>query len=215
MDRDYYEDVEEVLAELNSSFNGISEELATELRMRYGLNIYDKREPYFPYVSVIMLILLVFMPVTSWVLLLRMLFIGAAIFIEEWNLAQQYDVSVPDAAAVLRDGIEKHVITEQLVPGDIILLKPGVKIFADCRIVECEDLYIDESEITGHDMVRKQKETIHENEYPLVPEDQINMVFLGSTVISGKGKAVVCQTGMFTELGFKNMVLKGKNLKNT
>lgn len=203
MDRDYYEDIEEVLAELNSSLNGITDELAEEIRKYYGFNLYNREKRLFPYLSVFMLIFLsVFFPSKEEALLLRMLFMGTAMFLEELNRIQGYTIFIPDAAAVLRNGKIRWIASYYLVPGDVIELEPGMKVPADCRIIKCRDLRMDESVLTGKTNVKKQKETIPESEEPLPIDEQTNMVFLGSTVLSGSGRAVVCQTGIYTTLGF-------------
>lgn len=100
---------------------------------------------------------------------------------------------------VVRDGKTIEIPTSQIVPGDILILKSGVKISADARILESYGLKADESQLTGESMgVLKTSNPIEED---AGLNDQINMVHMGSVILGGKGKAIVISTGMNTELG--------------
>jgi len=95
--------------------------------------------------------------------------------------------------------IEMRVKAEKIVPGDIILLDAGDKVPADARIFEAINLEIDESMLTGESTpVRKTIEPLDKN---LLVADRKNMVFSGTIVTQGRGKAVVVATGMKTEIG--------------
>ncbi|MCL1935074.1 MAG: calcium-translocating P-type ATPase, PMCA-type [Defluviitaleaceae bacterium] len=101
---------------------------------------------------------------------------------------------------VIRDGSVSIIDTEELVPGDIILLEPGTMIPADARLIESHNLRIDESALTGESMeVDKDYIKIIKKDAPL--GDRINMVYSGTNVSAGKGKAVVTATSMDTEIG--------------
>ncbi|MBI2616553.1 cation-transporting P-type ATPase [Candidatus Gottesmanbacteria bacterium] len=100
---------------------------------------------------------------------------------------------------VVRDGETEELPSENLVPGDILILEEGSKIPSDGRIIEAYSLKIDESILTGESLpVTKRDESIV-GELPL--GDQINMVFRDSQIVSGRGKAVVTATGQHTEIG--------------
>jgi len=101
---------------------------------------------------------------------------------------------------VLRDGIQFEIPTRELVPGDIILLKQGDKIGADSRILELTNLTIDEAPLTGEsEPVEKRSESLKDQGLPI--QAQINMLFMGTYIHTGRGKALVTGTGLNTEIG--------------
>lgn len=101
---------------------------------------------------------------------------------------------------VIRDKHIQKVGTSEIVQGDILVLEAGEKVPADARIVESYQLSIDESILTGESENSLKKETILAAEsIPL--GDQANMAFKGTTVVSGRGKAIVIATGSYTEIG--------------
>ncbi len=103
-------------------------------------------------------------------------------------------------AKVLRDGVEKEVNSEELVPGDIIFLYSGIRVPADIRLIHTLELKIDESILTGESLpVEKHHHTIREEN--LTYGDQKNMAFMGTIVVSGRAKGVVVETGMNTVFG--------------
>lgn len=104
---------------------------------------------------------------------------------------------------VLRDGQIVHIKSEDLVKGDIIILEAGDSVPADCRIIECASIKCEEAALTGESVpVEKQVGVIEEMDGKEVPlGDRKNMLYMGSTVVYGRGAAVVCATGMDTEMG--------------
>jgi len=102
-------------------------------------------------------------------------------------------------AEVKREGNLKIIDSIELVPGDIIFLNPGDKVPADGRIVESHDLKINEMALTGEWLSAKKKPEILPEEVPLADRD--NMVYMGCVVEDGKGKAIVTETGLQTEIG--------------
>lgn len=102
---------------------------------------------------------------------------------------------------VIRNGAQMVVKSEELVPGDIILLEAGDAVPADGRLIEAASLKIEEAALTGESVpVTKQVEALPEGkDVPL--GDRTNMVYMGSSVAYGRGKAVVLATGMQTEMG--------------
>ena len=100
---------------------------------------------------------------------------------------------------VIRNKIPVDIVTEEIVPGDIILLEEGMKIPADARVIEAHALAIDEAMLTGESVpAEKVAEKVAENS---ALGDRVDMVFSGTTVVRGTGKAITCRTGMGTELG--------------
>ena len=103
-------------------------------------------------------------------------------------------------ALVKRGGEELLISSEEVVPGDILVLKEGDRIVADARLITLESLRVDESVLTGEAYaVEKSMETIRREN--LVLGDIRNMVFSGTSVIAGNGTAVVVATGFSSELG--------------
>ena len=103
-------------------------------------------------------------------------------------------------ASVLREGKQQEIDAEDLVPGDTLLLESGSMITADARIIEASQLRVEESALTGEsEPVMKDPEFVGEEDAAL--GDRINMLYKGSTVVNGRGKAIVTATGMQTEMG--------------
>ena len=104
---------------------------------------------------------------------------------------------------VLRDGKQVSIASEDLVIGDVIILEAGDAVPADARIIECASMKVEEAALTGESVpVDKKVEalTVGENG-DVALGDRKNMVFMGSTVVYGRGKAVITGTGMNTEMG--------------
>lgn len=105
---------------------------------------------------------------------------------------------------VKRDGKIISIKSEDLVRGDIIILEAGDAVPADGRIIECASLKIEESALTGESVpVTKDEEMLEipEGEKGFSLGDRKNMIYMGSTVVYGRGKAVITGTGMDTEMG--------------
>jgi Ca2+-transporting ATPase len=104
---------------------------------------------------------------------------------------------------VLRDGNLMQLRSEELVPGDVILLEAGDAVPADARVLESASLQAEESALTGESVpVEKTPDVICTPEAKDIPlGDRRNMVYMGSTVVYGRGRAVITGTGMNTEMG--------------
>ena len=105
---------------------------------------------------------------------------------------------------VIRDGKQISLHSSELVPGDVILLEAGDSVPADCRILESASMKIEEAALTGESVpVDKHADAIAlgagDDDVPL--GDRKNMCYMGSTVVYGRGRAVVTGTGMDTEMG--------------
>jgi len=106
---------------------------------------------------------------------------------------------VKHTAEVLRRGNLKIIDSTELVPGDIIILNPGDKVPADGRILDSHNLKINEMALTGEWLAAKKSPEILSKEIPLADRD--NMVYMGTVIEDGNGKAVVTETGIKTEIG--------------
>lgn len=100
---------------------------------------------------------------------------------------------------VIRDGKESVIESKYLVPGDIVLIESGNKISADLRILEATNLQINESVLTGESLPVIKSDCIIEKEVPL--GERRNMIYAGTSVLTGRAKAVVVSTGINTEMG--------------
>jgi Ca2+-transporting ATPase len=103
-------------------------------------------------------------------------------------------------ARALRDRREKEIPGSQLVPGDVVYLAAGMRVPADLRLIHELDLRIDESMLTGESLPsdKKTEKLIEQN---LTPGDMKNIAFMGTTVVYGRGRGVVVETGRRTVIG--------------
>ncbi len=107
---------------------------------------------------------------------------------------------VQPSSIVLRGGVITTIDAKEVVPGEMLVLRPGSYIAADARLIQAKYLSIDESALTGESMpVMKTTEELHVPDIPLA--DRTNMVYMGTLVTGGQGLAVAVATGRFTEVG--------------
>lgn len=142
------------------------------------------------------------------IIILAVVIINAVLGVYQENKAEKAIEALQEMSAatskVLRDGRVMTVPSEDLVVGDIVLLEAGDAVPADGRLIENASLKIEEAALTGEsvpvtkfiDMINLSKEA---KDIPL--GDRKNMVYMGSTVVYGRGKAVITATGMETEMG--------------
>ncbi|MBD3250806.1 MAG: HAD-IC family P-type ATPase, partial [Candidatus Pacebacteria bacterium] len=102
-------------------------------------------------------------------------------------------------ARVVRDGEVQEIKSEEIVPGDILLLDEGSQVAADARLLEVHSLKVDESMLTGESVSSVKDLQVLDPQTALA--DRTNMVFAGTVVTQGKGRALVIRTGMKTEMG--------------
>ncbi len=107
---------------------------------------------------------------------------------------------VQPLAGVIRSSVIRDIKAKDVVPGDLLVLRPGSYIAADARLIEAKYLSVDESALTGESMpVVKTTQKMQDPGLPLA--DRTNMVYMGTLVTGGQGLAVVVATGRFTEAG--------------
>ena len=141
------------------------------------------------------------------VIIMAVVLINAILGVIQESKAEKAIEALQEIAAatskVIRDGHQISVRSEDLVVGDIIVLEAGDAVPADARIIECASMKIEEAALTGESVpVTKQEEALTAGANGDVAlGDRKNMVFMGSTVVYGRGKAVVTATGMDTEMG--------------
>ena len=116
------------------------------------------------------------------------------------NTAEALSKLVTVKNKVLRDGEEKVIDASELVPGDFVFLESGDKISADLRIIDAHNFTVDESILTGESLaVVKQDKTLGSKKLSI--SEQLNMLFSGTSVVTGRAKAIVVATALDTELG--------------
>jgi Ca2+-transporting ATPase len=132
---------------------------------------------------------------------LIVILVAAAGFVQEYRAEKALEalkrLAAPKAR-VLREGKEMVIPAKEVVPGDILLVEAGDTIPADARIIEAVELKTDEAVLTGESTPVK-KSVAPVEEAPVT--DRKNMLFMGTHVVYGRGKAVVVSTGMNTEFG--------------
>ena len=141
------------------------------------------------------------------IIILAVVLINACLGVYQENKAEAAIEALQQIAAatakVVRGGHQQTVRAEELVPGDVIVLEAGDAVPADARLIECASLKVEEAALTGESVdVDKQTEALPAGENGDVPlGDRRNMVYMGSTITYGRGRAVVTDTGMQTQMG--------------
>lgn len=215
--------IEEVYAKLGSGPAGLSSKDAEERLGKYGFNELRevKRVSAFQILinqfKSLFVLLLIFAAVVSALISIThgseeladaavialIVVINAVIgFFQEYRSEKALEAMkrlTAPKARVLRDGEVQTIPARLLVPGDLILLEEGDRIPADCRLVEAFELKTDEAILTGESTPVEKSTEVLDPKTPL--HDRRNMVFMGTHVLSGRGRALVVATGMATEFG--------------
>jgi P-type Ca2+ transporter type 2C len=210
--------VEEVLAQVASTADGLSSQEAAQRLATNGPNELKEGKAISPlqifldqFKSLIIWILIVagvisglLGEVVDCIAILAILVLNAVIgfyqeFKAEKSIAALKQLTAPQAK-VRRDGQVASIAASGIVAGDILALEAGDLIAADARLLEAASLKCIESALTGEsDTVTKQAATLEQGDMPLGDRD--NMVFMGTSVAAGTAQAVVVATAMHTELG--------------
>jgi Ca2+-transporting ATPase len=136
------------------------------------------------------------------IILVIVIFSAVLGFVQEYRAGRALDAlrdMLTPMTTVLRDGGEAETPSRDLVPGDMLLLEAGDRVPADARLIESHSLYCDEASLTGESMpVSKRVASVRAD---ASVADRHNMLFAGTNVTLGRGKAVVCETGMHSEFG--------------
>ncbi|ABA24497.1 ATPase, E1-E2 type [Trichormus variabilis ATCC 29413] len=118
------------------------------------------------------------------------------------------------SAWVMRDGKAQEIPVDNVVLGDVLILKPGSYVAADARLIEADNLSIDESALTGESLpVSKNTASLTGEDVPL--GDRLNMIYRGTYITGGQGLAVVVATGQFTEMGHIQTLVGAANATET
>lgn len=207
----------EVIDILQTSFKGLTSEEANKRLKRYGYNEISvkKKSPiqiFLRQFENFLILILIVATLVSFLLgeIIDSIAIGIVIlimgimgFLQEYRAEKTIEALkklMKPVYLVIRDGKEQQILSKNLVPGDILILSEGDKIPADARLIESYNLEVDESSLTGESVpVAKDANVILPEDTPV--SNRTNMVFAGTYVVRGKGKAVVVETGLNTELG--------------
>ena len=224
--KEYLESVEEVLKEQNSSEEGLSSQEAEKRLAEFGRNRLEEGKKdsllkrFLDELADPMIIILIVAAVISGItavyegesfadviIIMAVVIINAVLGVVQESKAEAAIAALQEIAAatskVLRDGKVVTLKSEELVPGDVVLLEAGDAVPADGRIIECASMKIEEAALTGESVpVNKLVGLLQLDGQKDVPlGDRKNMVYMGSTVVYGRGKAVITGTGMNTEMG--------------
>ena len=228
MKKTYMQSSEEVLQELGVTAEGLSTEEAQRRLEKYGHNKLKEAEKpsliqrFLAQLKDPMLIILMIAAAVSaltgmisgeneWaevIIIIAVVLLNAILGVIQESKAEAAIEALQTMTAatckVLRDGKMVVLHSDELVPGDVILLEAGDAVPADGRIIENASLKIEEAALTGESVpVNKVLEALGmvegQNDVPL--GDRKNMCYMGSTVVYGRGKAVITTTGMETEMG--------------
>lgn len=214
----YHLSTQETMRRLDTRREGITNEGAENRLQEYGPNelkrkkgpsrlIIFLRQFESPLVYVLFIAGIITALVGNYedtVVILIIVFVNAIIgYVQETKAAAALEALIKmtsPTATLVRNGVATEVEIWQVVPGDIVLLNAGDKVPADIRLLEAHSLAADEAPLTG-ESVPVAKTTAPIRERNLTPADQINMVFAGTTITSGRGVGIVVVTGQHTELG--------------
>ena len=227
--KDYYKlSVDETLNELNAESAGLSSERAAERLAQYGPNkLKEAEKPGFwkrfltQLKDPMLLILLAAAGVSAltgaiageseWaetIIILAVVLLNAVLGVLQESKAEAAIEALQTMTAatckVLRDGKMAVLHSDELVPGDVVLLEAGDAVPADGRIIESASLKIEEAALTGESVpVNKMLDApgAAQKQADVPLGDRKNMCYMGSTVVYGRGKAVITATGMSTEMG--------------
>ena len=224
--REYLKSVDETISELGSSQEGLGNREVEARLQKYGPNKLKEAKKasllqrFLKELADPMIIILIAAAVVSGivsaysgesmadvVIILIVVVINAVLGVAQESKAEKAIEALSAIAAatskVIRDGKHITVKSQDIVPGDIVILEAGDAVPADCRLIESASLKIEEAALTGESVPSdKQTNPLTLGEAKDVPlGDRSNMAYMGSTVVYGRGKAVVTATGMDTEMG--------------
>ncbi|MBI2134617.1 cation-translocating P-type ATPase [Candidatus Woesearchaeota archaeon] len=213
----HHKKIDDVFRELETGKEGLAEAEAEKRLQKHGYNEIKQAKKLSPvkiflsqfnsvviYILIAALAISVFLGETVDAIVIGAIVIANAIigFIQEYNAEKSIEALKKLAslkATVIRDGKEKSIDAKFLVPGDIIKLQTGDKIPADARVIELVILETQEAALTGESQPVKKELIVLPEKTQLA--DRLNMVFSGTIITNGKGKAIVTNTGMQSEIG--------------
>ena len=210
--------VDKVYEALGTNCQGLTQEKAEEYQKKQGKNVIEGKKKksslliFFSNFTHLMAILLwvggavaffAGMPQLGIAIWLVNVINGVFSFWQEHRASKATDAlrnMLSSYSHVIRSGKEQKILAEDLVIGDIILLEEGDKISADARLIECSDLQVNQSTLTGEsNPVRKTKDAVLKDD--MTRAEIPNLIFAGTNISQGNAKAIVMEIGMRTEFG--------------
>ena len=227
MEKEYLKSSEEILQELQTSHQGLTDQQAETRLAQYGENrLQEGRkttmlERFVEELKDPMLIMLMgaaavsaitniisHEPLTEVFIIIAVVLLNAVLGVFQESKAEEAIEALQKMTAaeckVLRNGSMKIIENTKLVPGDIVMLEAGDAVPADGRLLEARSLKIEEAALTGESVpVNKMIDLLYlqEGEKEVALGDRTNMVYMGSSVVYGRGLTVITDTGMTTEMG--------------
>ena len=224
--KEYQKKVAEVLEEVGSCESGLSEDESAKRLAANGKNklAEGKKESVFVRflkqfaepMTIILVVAAIISGIMSGIngefpsdviIIMAVVLINAILGVVQESKAEKAIDALQEIAAatskVIRNGHICTIRSEDLVVGDVIVLEAGDSVPADARIIECASMKAEEAALTGESVpvLKQDGEIACEDGKDVALGDRKNMVFMGSTVVYGRGKAVVTSTGMNTEMG--------------
>lgn len=214
----YQQSVDEVMNQMQADPKGLSDQQVAQRREQFGFNrLQAKRrttifEKFLAQFKDLMIIILIVAAIIAGIagehvdaaIILAVVILNAVFGVFQESKAENAIDSLKEMSApmatVLRNGRQTTVKSDEIVPGDMVLLEAGDVVPADIRLTEANTLKIEEAALTGESVpVNKTTATINDSDLPL--GDRKNLGFMNSNVTSGRGVGVVIGTGMNTEVG--------------
>ncbi|MDN6597491.1 MAG: HAD-IC family P-type ATPase, partial [Lentilactobacillus parabuchneri] len=214
----YQRTVDDVMSQMKANPHGLTDQEVRDRREQFGPNkLTSKRrttiiEKFFAQFKDLMIIILIVAAIIAGfagetvdaIIILAVVILNAIFGVFQESKAENAIDSLKEMSApmatVLRNGESQSVKSEDIVPGDIVLLEAGDVVPADIRLTEANSLKIEEAALTGESVpVNKQVTPIVDHDLPL--GDRKNLGFMNSNVTSGRAVGVVIGTGMNTEVG--------------
>lgn len=221
----YSESVDEVLKSVSSSESGLTSSEAEERLLRDGKNKLKEAKKvslavrFLKQLADPMIIVLICAAAISLVISLLgpekeyadviiiviVVLLNAILGVVQESKAEQAIAALQEMTAstckVIRDGKQITIKSQDVAVGDIVILEAGDSVPADSRIIECASLKVEEAALTGESVPSEKTADVISKTTEVPLGDRKNMVYMGSTVVYGRGKAVVVATGMATEMG--------------
>jgi Ca2+-transporting ATPase len=216
----YLEEADAVLASQETARNGLDAGQAVHRLEKYGLNRLAEGKKktviqrFFEQMKDPMVIVLIAAAVVSGIaaeiadaiIILMVVVLNSVLGVVQEGKAEKAIEALARMASpyskVRRNGHVSHIKSEEIVPGDIVLLEAGDAVPADMRLIEASSLKIEEASLTGESVPsEKSSHAIAEGENDIPLGDRHNMAYMGTSVVYGRGEGVVVETGMNTEMG--------------
>ena len=215
--KEYQKSIQEVLSEFDASRNGLTSFQVDDRQKQYGLNEMDQQEKESPLqiflsqfkdLLVIVLIVAGFISmatgeIVSSIVIFIVITINAILGTVQTlkarkSLESLSKLSMPHVK-VIRDGQLHQIVSNELTIGDLVYVEAGDVIEGDGRLIECANLQVNESALTGESLPQEKQLEVIAREVGIA--DQTNMVFSSGLVTNGTGKYIVTKIGMNTEIG--------------